>query len=144
MNRLEELAGAATHVAEQSWGVSDATQTAMREIAAILLAASKVDVAGLMTIVERFGSANFDEAWDRRGDKDSAESEAAVTSLRQQIETALRMALAGREWQGLTDEEVGQLSIADGLHHVEVPLIADLIRTVEANLKEKNAGGTND
>ena len=50
MNRLEELAGAATHVAEQSWGVSDATQTAMREIAAILLAASKVDVAGLMTI----------------------------------------------------------------------------------------------
>jgi hypothetical protein len=43
-----------------------------------------------------------------------------------------------REWVGLTDEEVGMLTVADGLHDVEVPILADLIRAVEAKLKEKN------
>lgn len=79
MNRLEELAGVATHVAEQSWGVSDATQTAMREIAAILLAASKVDVAGLTELAWRYGT-----------NREPAEK----------FETALRMALAVREPKG--------------------------------------------
>lgn len=142
MNRLEELAGAATHVAEQPWGTSEALQTAMREIAAILLAASKVDVAGLMELVLAVADAAYQQGSDdEKTGTGSTNIELAEVA---QLETALRMALAGREWQGLTDEEVGQLSIADGLHHVEVPLIADLIRTVEANLKEKNAGGTND
>ena len=43
-----------------------------------------------------------------------------------------------RQWQGLTDEEVGTLTVFDGLHHVEVPLLADFIRAIEAKLKEKN------
>ena len=43
-----------------------------------------------------------------------------------------------REWQGLTDEEVGMLTVFDGLHHIEVPLLADFIRAIEAKLKEKN------
>jgi hypothetical protein len=43
------------------------------------------------------------------------------------------------EWQGLTDEEVGMLTVFDGLHHVEVPLLADYARAIEAKLKEKNA-----
>jgi hypothetical protein len=43
-----------------------------------------------------------------------------------------------REWQGLTDEEVGMLTVFDGLHHVEVPLLADFARAIEAKLKEKN------
>ena len=45
-----------------------------------------------------------------------------------------------REWQGLTDEEVGMLTVFDGLHHVEVPLLADFARAIEAKLKEKNHG----
>ena len=45
-----------------------------------------------------------------------------------------------REWQGLTDEEVGMLTVFDGLHHVEVPLLAQFIRAIEAKLKEKNSG----
>lgn len=43
-----------------------------------------------------------------------------------------------KEWQGLTDEEVGTLTVFDGLHHVEVPLLADFARAIEAKLKEKN------
>lgn len=44
-----------------------------------------------------------------------------------------------REWQGLTDEEIGMLTVFDGLHHVETPLLAEFARTIEAKLKEKNA-----
>jgi len=43
-----------------------------------------------------------------------------------------------RQWQGLTGEEVGALTVFDGLHHVEVPVLADFIRAIEAKLKEKN------
>ena len=43
-----------------------------------------------------------------------------------------------REWVGLTDEEVGRLTVFDGLHHVEVPILADFARAIEAKLKEKN------
>jgi hypothetical protein len=46
--------------------------------------------------------------------------------------------LEQHEWQGLTDEEVGMLTVFDGLHHVEVPLLAEFIRAIEAKLKEKN------
>jgi len=44
-----------------------------------------------------------------------------------------------REWVGLTDEEVGGLTVFDGLHDVEVPILADFVRAIEAKLKEKNA-----
>ena len=47
-------------------------------------------------------------------------------------------AAAKREWVGLTDEEVGMLTVFDGLHHVETPLLADFIRAIEAKLNEKN------
>ena len=49
-----------------------------------------------------------------------------------------RLAQPEREWQVLTDEEVGALTVFDGLHHVETPLLADFIRAIEAKLKEKN------
>ena len=45
-----------------------------------------------------------------------------------------------REWVGLTDEEIGTLTVFDGLHHIETPLLADFIRATEAKLKEKNGG----
>ena len=45
-----------------------------------------------------------------------------------------------REWVGLTDEEVGGLTVFDGLHDVEVPILADFVRAIEAKLKEKNCG----
>ena len=43
-----------------------------------------------------------------------------------------------REWVGLTGEEVGGLTVFDGLTHVEVPILADFVRAIEAKLKEKN------
>ena len=43
-----------------------------------------------------------------------------------------------REWVGLTSEEIGTLTVFDGLHHVETPLLADFFRAIEAKLKEKN------
>ena len=43
-----------------------------------------------------------------------------------------------REWVSLTDEEVGTLTVFDGLHDVETPLLANFIRAIEAKLKEKN------
>jgi hypothetical protein len=45
-----------------------------------------------------------------------------------------------KEWVGLTDEEVGTLTVFDGLHHIETPLLADFIRATEAKIKEKNGG----
>ena len=50
------------------------------------------------------------------------------------------VAAAKREWQGLTDEEIGTLTVFDGLHHVEVPLLASFTRAIEAKLREKNSG----
>lgn len=44
-----------------------------------------------------------------------------------------------RKWVGLTDEEIGILTVFDGLHHVEIPLLANFVRAIEAKLKEKNA-----
>jgi hypothetical protein len=43
-----------------------------------------------------------------------------------------------REWVGLTDEEVGGLTVFDNLTHIEVPILADFVRAIEAKLKEKN------
>lgn len=44
-----------------------------------------------------------------------------------------------RKWVGLTDEEVGGLTVFDGLTHIEVPILADFVRVIEAKLKEKNS-----
>jgi len=52
--------------------------------------------------------------------------------------TPLYTAPPQRNWQGLTDEEIGMLTVFDGLHHVEVPLLAKFTRAIEAKLKEKN------
>jgi hypothetical protein len=49
-----------------------------------------------------------------------------------------RLAQPEREWQGLTDEEIGMLTVFDGLHHVEVPLLASFTRAIEAKLRSKN------
>ena len=45
----------------------------------------------------------------------------------------------GREWVGLTEEEFSDLLYFGGrLDHVEVPLMANFIRAIQAKLKEKN------
>ena len=43
-----------------------------------------------------------------------------------------------REWQSLSDEEIGRLGVFDGLHHVEIPLLAKFIIAIEQALREKN------
>ena len=43
-----------------------------------------------------------------------------------------------KQWQGLSDKEIGTLTVFDGLHHVETPLLAKFIRAIEAKLREKN------
>jgi hypothetical protein len=54
---------------------------------------------------------------------------------------ASQVAPPKKEWVGLTEEEFFDLLRFDGrLDHVEVPLIADFIRTIQAKLKEKNSG----
>ena len=45
-----------------------------------------------------------------------------------------------KPWVGLTDEEVGGLTVFDGLHYIETPLLAEYIRHIETKLKEKNGG----
>lgn len=56
----------------------------------------------------------------------------------QDAPTPLYYAPPQREWRGLTEYEVGFLTVFDGLHDVEVPLLANFIRHIEAKLKEKN------
>jgi hypothetical protein len=38
----------------------------------------------------------------------------------------------------LSDEEIGRLAVFDGLHHVEIPLLAKFIIAIEKALREKN------
>ena len=45
-----------------------------------------------------------------------------------------------REWVGLTDFELGSLTVFEGLHHIETPLLAEFIKAIEAKLKERNCG----
>ena len=54
------------------------------------------------------------------------------------VGTLLYTAPPKKEWVGLTDEEIGTLTVFYGLHYVEVPLLANFARAVEAKLKEKN------
>ena len=51
-----------------------------------------------------------------------------------------RLTQPEKEWVGLTDEEIGTLTVFDGLHYVEVPLLANFARAIEAKLKDKNHG----
>ena len=43
-----------------------------------------------------------------------------------------------REWQSLSDEEIGRLAVFDGLHHVEIPLLAKFIIAIDKALRKKN------
>lgn len=43
-----------------------------------------------------------------------------------------------REWVGLTDFEIGSLTVFEGLHHIETPLLAEFIKAIEAKLRGKN------
>lgn len=43
-----------------------------------------------------------------------------------------------KEWVGLTDEEIGSLTVFEGLHHIETPLLAEFIKAIEAKLRSKN------
>ena len=107
MNRLEELAGILNFVADVGHDTAMVTRPATREAAAILLAASKVDVAGLMKLAEAVAIAS-DEIGraELRGCRADYQAEDKAF---EQLETALRMALAGREWQTLTDDEIYQM-----------------------------------
>jgi hypothetical protein len=66
-----------------------------------------------------------DEAWKMRVEQDEQWSK-----------------IVNRKWQGLTDDEIGRLAVFDGLHHVEIPLLAKFILAIEQALKEKNVGAT--
>ena len=57
--------------------------------------------------------------------------------LRQKLEQA------EKQWVGLTDEEIGGLTVFDGLTHIEVPILVDFVRAIEVKLKEKNCSAVN-
>ena len=46
--------------------------------------------------------------------------------------------IINRKWQWLSDDEIGRLAVFDGLHHVEIPLLAKFILAIEKALREKN------
>ena len=51
--------------------------------------------------------------------------------------------LPGREWVGLTDEEIHRQTILAGFNpewNVEIGLVLSVVRNLEAKLKEKNGG----
>jgi hypothetical protein len=51
---------------------------------------------------------------------------------------ALYTAPPKKEWVGLTDTEVGTLTVFAGLYHIEVPVLADFVRAIEAEVRGKN------
>ena len=48
--------------------------------------------------------------------------------------------LEKKEWVGLTDFELGGLSVSYELRHIETSLLVKYVRRIEAKLKEKNGG----
>jgi len=135
MNRLEELAGSLTAAARwvESGVASPHDAKRMREAAAILLAASKVDVAGLMELVAKVSNAAYVAGLqDANGEGCDA---TAQTLFEDELETALRMALAQRGWVGLTDDE--NIEVLDAVDWYNFP--EDLIAETSRRLKEKNA-----
>ena len=104
------------------------------EAAAILLAASKVDVAGLMELVAKVSNAAYVAGLqDANGEGCDA---TAQTLFEDELETALRMALAQREWVGLTDAEIHNLDLLPHQMHDQERI--DYAKSIEAKLKEKN------
>jgi len=57
-----------------------------------------------------------------------------------EVLTLVNAALAQRTWVGLTDEEIGGLTVFDGLHHIETPLLAEYVLHIQVKLREKNGG----
>ena len=103
---------------------------------AILLAASKVDVAGLMELVAKVSNAAYVAGLqDANGEGCDA---TAQTLFEDELETALRMALAQREWVGLTDDEIHNLDPLPHQMHDQERI--DYAKSIEAKLKEKNHG----
>ena len=94
MNRLERLAGELIEVDATGMLYYEHRQ-AIEEVAAILLAASKVDVAGLMNLAKKLSIQSYAAGADNNNDTgDITEKEQAAFD---KLETALRMALAVRE-----------------------------------------------
>jgi len=69
-----------------------------------------------------------------------------ITDLRVKLaaarqETEIQIFKAEKKpWVGLTDEEVGGLTVFDGLHHIETPLLAEYVLHIQVKLREKNGG----
>ena len=133
MNELERLAGELIEVIEDEplyWE----HQKRVERAAAILLAASKVDVAGLMELVAKVSNAAYVAGLqDANGEGCDA---TAQTLFEDELETALRMALAQRGWVGLTDDE--NIEVLDAVDWYNFP--EDLIAETSRRLKEKNHG----
>lgn len=131
MNELERLAGELTDLLPFN---GDKDQRIIDEAAAILLAASKVDVAGLMELVAKVSNAAYVAGLqDANGEGCDA---TAQTLFEDELETALRMALAQRGWVGLTDDE--NIEVLDAVDWYNFP--EDLIAETSRRLKEKNHG----
>jgi hypothetical protein len=47
---------------------------------------------------------------------------------------------ATRDWNHLTPTEVGELTVFDGLDHIETDILANFVWAIEAKCKEKNGG----
>lgn len=121
------------HANTQALLASQANGYAHPAAAAILLAASKVDVAGLMELVAKVSNAAYVAGLqDANGEGCDA---TAQTLFEDELETALRMALAQRGWVGLTDDE--NIEVLDAVDWYNFP--EDLIAETSRRLKEKNA-----
>ena len=131
MKELERLAGELTEILEES-GIYYEHKCVIEHAAAILLAASKVDVAGLMELVAKVSNAAYVAGLqDANGEGCDA---TAQTLFEDELETALRRALARREWAGLTDDE--NIEVLDAVDWYNFP--EDLIAETSRRLKEKN------
>ncbi len=135
MNELERLAGELTEILGES-GIYYEHKCVIEQAAAILLAASKVDVAGLMELVAKVSNAAYVAGLqDANGEGCDA---TAQTLFEDELETALRMALAQRGWVGLTDDEIHNLDPLPHQMHDQERI--DYAKSIEAKLKEKNHG----
>jgi len=133
MNELERLARWHQAMADEPKRNQEKREK-HAQTAAILLAASKVDVAGLMELVAKVSNAAYVAGLqDANGEGCDA---TAQTLFEDELETALRMALAQRGWVGLTDDE--NIEVLDAVDWYNFP--EDLIAETSRRLKEKNHG----
>jgi hypothetical protein len=82
--------------------------------------------------------AAFEAGWNAANSNRDVYEQAYTMGVTMGKELAKHDQQKGFEWVDLTPGEIGELTVFDGLNHIETDILADFVWKVEAKIKEKN------